>query len=181
LFYETKHVVFKSHKLSSTLFVSSWYFESELVLTYPSYDISQPHPSVSSSLYFIYNYLSTKVNLKQENTVTCSTLLLLNPNLSSKPRPLFCFPSKIMASLMLTDCSFSTTSRLIDLNRLNGAFLPRWCVSQLKLSHHCARTWPHALLLYHCARTWPHSLHSLLLYRLNLFIQLLTYFQISNS
>ncbi|CAH2047256.1 unnamed protein product [Thlaspi arvense] len=38
-----------------------------------------------------------------------------------------------MASLMLTDCSSSTT-RLIPTNRTNGAFLPRRCIGQLRLS-----------------------------------------------
>ncbi|EOA20917.1 hypothetical protein CARUB_v10001252mg [Capsella rubella] len=37
-----------------------------------------------------------------------------------------------MASLMFTDCSSSTTSRLIHLNRRNGTFLLRQCVGQLR-------------------------------------------------
>ncbi|KAL1199999.1 Bifunctional protein FolD 4 [Cardamine amara subsp. amara] len=35
-----------------------------------------------------------------------------------------------MASMMFTECS---SSRLIDLNRSNGAFLPRQCIGQLRL------------------------------------------------
>ncbi|CAL9232632.1 Tetrahydrofolate dehydrogenase/cyclohydrolase NAD(P)-binding domain [Arabidopsis thaliana x Arabidopsis arenosa] len=38
-----------------------------------------------------------------------------------------------MASLMFTDCSSSTTSRLIHLNRRSGTFLLRQCVGQLRL------------------------------------------------
>ncbi|XP_010456228.1 PREDICTED: bifunctional protein FolD 4, chloroplastic-like [Camelina sativa] len=38
-----------------------------------------------------------------------------------------------MASMIFTDCSTSTMSRLNHLNRLNGAFLPRPCVGKLSL------------------------------------------------
>ncbi|CAH8273619.1 unnamed protein product [Arabidopsis lyrata] len=41
---------------------------------------------------------------------------------------------------MFTDCSSSTTSRLIHLNSLNGAFLPRPCFGQLSLRT-TASTW----------------------------------------
>jgi len=45
-----------------------------------------------------------------------------------------------MASMMFTDCSSSTTSRLIHLYNRNGVFLPRPSVSQFSLRT-TASTW----------------------------------------